>query len=122
MDGAHIGRALRGSMSMSASSLRRRSGVCAPVTVRGAALIRAAIAVERRNAVDVDIDPGVGLKNLEAVLDLRERFKEEVSIQVVAFPQSGIVTSPGTSDLLDAAVGAGADLIGGLDPAGLTAT
>ena len=91
----------------------------APVTVRGAALIRAAIARGTTHMRShVDIDPGVGLKNLEAVLDLREQFKEEVSIQVVAFPQSGIVTAPGTSDLLDAAVGAGADLIGGLDPAG----
>lgn len=91
----------------------------APVSERGATLIRAAIARGTTHMRShVDIDPGVGLKNLEAVLDLRERFKEEVSIQVVAFPQSGIVTAPGASDLLDAAVRAGADLIGGLDPAG----
>ena len=34
-------------------------------------------------------------------------------------PQSGMLIAPGTADLLDAAVGAGAALVGGIDPAGL---
>ena len=67
----------------------------------------------------VDIDPEVGLKNLYGVLSARERFKDYVSIQIVAFPQSGVVSCPGTAALLDAAVEAGADLVGGLDPAGI---
>ena len=37
-------------------------------------------------------------------------------MQVVAFPQSGILRDAGTAELLDAAVRAGADLVGGLDP------
>ena len=37
-------------------------------------------------------------------------------VQVVAFPQSGIVRDAGTAELLDAAVRAGADLVGGIDP------
>jgi cytosine/adenosine deaminase-related metal-dependent hydrolase len=40
-------------------------------------------------------------------------------MQIVAFPQSGIVKRPGTAELLERAVKGGADLIGGIDPAGL---
>ncbi len=67
----------------------------------------------------VDIDSEVGLSGLEAVLRLRERYRALVDVQVVAFPQSGILRDPGTADLLDAAIAAGADLVGGLDPAGI---
>jgi cytosine/creatinine deaminase len=42
-----------------------------------------------------------------------------IDLQTVAFPQSGVVRDPGTADLLDAAIAAGADLVGGLDPAGI---
>jgi cytosine/adenosine deaminase-related metal-dependent hydrolase len=66
----------------------------------------------------VDIDPDVGLSGLHALLRVRETTRA-VDIQLVAFPQSGIVISPGVADLLDAAVREGADLVGGLDPAGI---
>jgi cytosine deaminase len=39
-------------------------------------------------------------------------------MQIVAFPQSGVVTAPGTAELLEQAVVEGADLVGGLDPIG----
>jgi len=67
----------------------------------------------------VDIDNQLGLKNLQAVLAIRERFRDLVTIQIVAFPQSGVVRSPGTARLLDEAIGQGADLVGGLDPVGI---
>src|SRR5213083_1167141 len=67
----------------------------------------------------VDIDNQLGLRNLEAVLAIRERFRDLVTIQIVAFPQSGIVRSPGTAELLDEAIAQGADLLGGLDPLGI---
>jgi cytosine/creatinine deaminase len=66
----------------------------------------------------VDIDPDVGLRNLEAVLEVKERFRNLMMIEVVAFPQSGILASPGTADLMDQAIANGADLVGGLDPGG----
>jgi cytosine/adenosine deaminase-related metal-dependent hydrolase len=66
-----------------------------------------------------DIDTEIGLRNFEGVMAARDRLKGVVSIQVVAFPQSGVVTRPGTAELLDRAVKEGADLIGGIDPAGL---
>jgi len=67
----------------------------------------------------VDIDNQLGLKNLHEVLKIRERFKGLVTIQIVAFPQSGILKSPGTAELLEAAIAEGADLVGGLDPVGI---
>ncbi|MBR0816461.1 amidohydrolase family protein [Bradyrhizobium liaoningense] len=65
----------------------------------------------------VMVDGSVGLKSLETILRVREEYKGLIDIQLVAFPQSGILSSPGTPQLLDEAIGLGADLIGGLDPA-----
>ncbi|MCX5497203.1 amidohydrolase family protein [Kaistia dalseonensis] len=67
----------------------------------------------------VDIDSEVGLKGLHAELALKERYADLVDIQIVAFPQSGVMRDPGVADLLDAAMLEGADLVGGLDPAGI---
>lgn len=67
----------------------------------------------------VDIDNQLGLGNLHEILKVREQFRDLVTIQIVAFPQSGILRSPGTADLLDAAIAQGADLVGGLDPVGI---
>ena len=64
----------------------------------------------------VDIDDDIRLSNLEAILDLRRAWSGKVEIQLVAFPQGGILRRPSVPDLLDAALRAGADLVGGLDP------
>lgn len=64
----------------------------------------------------VMISAEVGLSHLEAVLATREAWRGLVDIQLVAFPQSGITSSPGTAALLEAALEAGCELIGGLDP------
>ena len=63
------------------------------------------------------VDGSVGLKSLETILRVREEYKSLIDIQLVAFPQSGILASPGTPQLLDEAIGLGANLVGGLDPA-----
>ena len=67
----------------------------------------------------VDIDNRLGLRNLHEVLKIREHFRDLVTIEIVAFPQSGILRSPGTAGLLDEALAQGADLVGGLDPVGI---
>lgn len=64
----------------------------------------------------VMVDASVGLKSLETILGVREDYRDFIDIQLVAFPQSGILKSPGTPELLDEAVALGADLVGGLDP------
>src|SRR5580658_6418456 len=97
----------------------QRHRVALPIEAGASALVRALIANGTTRARShVDIDNDVGLANLEAVLRVREAFSEWIDIQLVAFPQSGVVTEKGAPDLLAAALEAGADLIGGLDPAG----
>ena len=95
---------LRGDFSMSveerAEALLRHMIACGTTALR----------------THVDIDPEIGLANLRAVLALRDRYREHVDMQIVAFPQSGIVRAPGTAELLNAAMRDGADLVGGIDP------
>lgn len=64
------------------------------------------------------IDPDSGLERLEGVLAAKHAHADRCRVQVVAFPQTGILKAPGTEKLLDEALAAGADTIGGLDPHG----
>jgi cytosine deaminase len=64
----------------------------------------------------VDIDTEIGLRAFEGVRQTKADFRDALDIQIVAFPQSGMLIRPGTVELLDEALGQGADLIGGLDP------
>jgi cytosine/adenosine deaminase-related metal-dependent hydrolase len=64
----------------------------------------------------VDVDTEVGLAGLEGVARTREDFKNALTIQIVAFPQSGLLVRPGTLELVDDAMRNGADVVGGLDP------
>lgn len=65
----------------------------------------------------VMVDGAVRLSHVEALLETRAAHAGLVDLQLVAFPQNGILTDPGTADLLDEALAMGCDLIGGLDPA-----
>ncbi|WLR92014.1 amidohydrolase [Shinella zoogloeoides] len=65
----------------------------------------------------VDVDTEIGIANIEGVLETREALRDLVDVQVVAFPQSGMLPREGTLDLMDAAMRAGADIVGGIDPA-----
>jgi cytosine deaminase len=96
-----------------------RHRVALPIEARASALVRQLIANgATRVRSHVDIDNDVKLDNLEAILKVREAFRDWIDIQLVAFPQSGVVAERGAADLLAAALASGADLIGGLDPAG----
>lgn len=63
-----------------------------------------------------DVDTEAGLRHLHGVLATRERLARCMEMQVVAFPQSGLLARPRTAELLDAALADGADVLGGLDP------
>lgn len=65
----------------------------------------------------VDIDTDAGLRHLEGVLGTRDTLREMLDMQIVAFPQSGMLIRPGTAELLDRALAEGADVLGALDPA-----
>lgn len=62
---------------------------------------------------NVDVDSIVGLKGMEALLDLKEKYKDILEIQVVAFSQEGFNNYPETKELLEQAMEMGADLVGG---------
>ena len=64
----------------------------------------------------VDITPAFGLKALEGVLAARATHAHMATVQVVAFPQAGVVRAQGMAALLEEAVRAGAELVGGIDP------
>lgn len=91
-----------------------------PEAETGANLVRQVMASGTLHMrTHVDIDNQLGLRNLHEILKVRERFRDLVTIEIVAFPQSGVRRSPGTAELLDAAIAEGADLVGGLDPVGI---
>ncbi|CAN7587661.1 amidohydrolase family protein [Brucella pseudogrignonensis] len=67
----------------------------------------------------VDIDPTHGLSLVEGVWETREKLKDIIDIEIVAFPQSGLMVMPGTKDLLDEALRQGCEVLGGIDPCGI---
>lgn len=107
-----------------ASSLRERLAVekrlladSLPTRERAEALIAQAHSfgtIAMRSHVDVDAT--AGLANLHAVLAAREKWQDRMAIELVAFPQAGILTCPGTAELLEAAIREGANVVGGIDP------
>ena len=64
----------------------------------------------------VDIDTDHGLWCIEGVLRTREEYRDIVDIDIVAFPQSGLLCRPGTLELMGEAMKAGAEVVGGIDP------
>ncbi|WP_221365975.1 cytosine deaminase [Aeromonas caviae] len=64
-----------------------------------------------RTHVDVS-DPN--LVALKAMLEVREEMKEWVELQIVAFPQEGILSYPSGKALLEEALKLGADVIGAI--------
>lgn len=62
----------------------------------------------------VDVDTTARLEGMEAVLAVREEFRGLVDLQVVAFPQDGLLRDPGAAELCEAALDLGADVVGGI--------
>jgi cytosine deaminase len=65
------------------------------------------------------IDQEIGLKHIEALLNVREKYRDRVSLQIVTFPQHGLLGQPEMRALLHEAFRRGADVMGGsctLDP------
>lgn len=61
-----------------------------------------------------EFDPAQGFTGLDVVLQLRERFRDFIDIQVVAFPQEGILKLPGMKEMMVEAMKRGADVVGGI--------
>jgi cytosine/creatinine deaminase len=67
----------------------------------------------------VDVQTVFGLEHVQQMLALRERYADRVDMQLVAFPQGGLLTAPGTTELMEDALAMGVDVVGGIDPAGI---
>jgi cytosine deaminase len=61
-----------------------------------------------------DVDTRARLEGVIPLLGLREEFRGVVDLQVVAFPQDGLLRDPGAEDLVREAVELGADVVGGI--------
>jgi len=61
-----------------------------------------------------DVDTKARLEGVIPLLALREEFRGVVDLQVVAFPQDGLLRDPGAEDLVRQAVDLGADVVGGI--------
>lgn len=61
-----------------------------------------------------EFDPAAGLTGFEEILKLKEKYRGIVDMQVVAFPQEGILKAPGTEEMMHEAIQMGADVVGGI--------
>ena len=61
-----------------------------------------------------DVDRKARLEGVKALLRARDEWRGRVEIQVVAFPQDGIVGEPGAAELVRQALELGADVVGGI--------
>ncbi len=59
-----------------------------------------------------EFDPSQGFTGFDTVLELREKYRDLVDMQVVAFPQEGILKCPGVDKMMYQAMEAGADVVG----------
>ena len=88
-----------------------------PPAQRASNLVRKAVAAGttafRSHA---DIGPDIGVRHVEALLDVKADFAHAADFQIVAFPQYGVLAAPGTYALMDEALSMGADVVGGIDP------
>ena len=61
----------------------------------------------------MDVDPIIGCKDIEAFLSLKEKYKDIVNTQVVAFAQDSFTNYPESVELLEKSIDMGAELVGG---------
>jgi cytosine deaminase len=66
-----------------------------------------------RMRTQVEVDPGIGLRGFEGVQSLINDYKWAIEIEICAFPQEGLISYPGTDELLVEALRRGAKVIGG---------
>lgn len=61
-----------------------------------------------------EFDPSGGFHGFETIMKLKEEYKDVIDMQVVAFPQEGIIQAPGTEEMMYKAMDMGADVVGGV--------
>jgi cytosine deaminase len=61
-----------------------------------------------------DVDTVGGLLSVRSLVKVKEKFRPLLDLQVVAFPQEGIIRDKGTRELLEKSLELGADVVGGM--------
>jgi len=61
-----------------------------------------------------DVDTVGGLLSVRSLLKVKERFGSALDLQIVSFPQEGIIRDEGTRELLEKSLELGADVVGGM--------
>lgn len=94
---------------------KKRKYTVADIVKRAGEVIElAALNGTTRMRTHADVDTIGGLTPIKGLLAVREKFKNIMDIQIVAFPQEGILRDPGTEELMRKAMELGADLVGGM--------
>ena len=70
-----------------------------------------------RTYAQVDVD--CKLEKFDSVMAAKEKFADQADVQVMTFPQAGILLEEGTVDYLEESLKQGADVMGGIDPSQL---
>ncbi len=90
-------------------SLERTSAVLDAHVRHGSTLLR----------THVDVDLELGTRGIDVVREAVSAYDGAIEVTIVAFPQDGVLRRPGVLALLDEAAAAGAEHVGGLDPASI---
>ena len=61
-----------------------------------------------------DVDTTGGLLAVRSLMEVKKRYAGAIDIEVVAFPQEGIIRDPGSEELLHKSMELGADVVGGM--------
>jgi cytosine deaminase len=65
-----------------------------------------------RMRTHVEVDPKVGLRGLQGVKALIDRYKWAIDLEICVMPQEGLTNNPGTDELMVAALKSGATVVG----------
>ena len=112
-----LGRNSSGTLAEAIEILHRikRSSTEDEVAARAGVVIRQAVlSGTTRIRTHVDVDTVGGLVPLRGVVQAAREHADLCEIQIVAFPQEGIIRDPGTAELMDAAMREGGSVVGGM--------
>jgi cytosine deaminase len=116
----HLDKALLGGTAsslqeaISQTALRKATFTHADVMDRAERVLRMALAAGTTLVrAHTEVDPGVGLVGVDALLQLTERVSPYMRVELAILPQEGILVRPGTLELLRAALSNDGTLVGG---------
>lgn len=94
--------------------VKRSSGPQEVAARAGVVIRQAVLSGTTRIRTHVDVDTVGGLTPLRGVMQAAREHADLCDIQVVVFPQEGIIRDPGSAELMDAAMREGGDVVGGM--------